>query len=335
MRKFKAAVVQAAPVFLDREATVEKGCRLIEEAAAGGAQLVAFPETWIPGYPVWASRIPAWRIYRPGQRLFARLFRNAVEVPSPATEALCQAARRAGVYVVMGLNEREAEFGRGTLYNTILFIGNDGRILGRHRKLMPTFHERTVWGLGDGSGLQVYATELGRLGGLVCWEHWMPLARYSLHAMGEEVHAALWPSTYGQDAVDGEMVQVASRHYAHEGRAFVLAACSYLTREMLPKDFELGQQVADWPDRLLWGGSAIIAPDGRYLAGPAYEGEAILYADLDLEEIPQLKQSLDVTGHYARPDVFHLTVDRRRQAPIQLAGGPPAPLKPEEVVEEI
>ncbi|MBI4233687.1 MAG: carbon-nitrogen hydrolase family protein [Chloroflexi bacterium] len=329
---FKAAAVQAAPVFLDREATLEKACRLVEEAASRGASLVVFPETWVPGYPVWASRVPAWRVWKPGQRAFARLFRNAVEVPGPATDALGAAARRTGVYLVIGVNEREAEFGRGTLYNTILFFGRDGRLLGRHRKLMPTFHERTVWGLGDASGLAPHATQVGRLGGLICWEHWMPLARYALYTQGEQVHAALWPSSYGLDSVEGEMVQTASRHYAHEGRTFVVAACGYLTRDMLPRDFDLGDEAARWPQVLLTGGSAIIAPDGRYLAGPFFEGEGILYADINLEEIPQLKQSLDVAGHYARPDIFQVTVNRSRQAPARIVGAPEPALRPEEEI---
>lgn len=319
-RRVKVAAVQAAPVFLDREATVAKGCRLLEEAASRGAELVVFPETWVPGYPVWASRVPPSRVWTPGRRAFTRLHRNAVEVPSAATEALCRAARRAGVWVVLGINERDAEFSRGTLYNTILFIGRDGRLLGKHRKLMPTFHERTIWGLGDARGLQTYETEVGRLGGLICWEHWMPLARYSLATQGEQVHAALWPATYGTESVEGEMVQVASRHYAHEGRAFVIAACGYLTRDALPKDFELADEATRWPAVLLTGGSAVIAPDGRYLAGPCYAGEGILCADIDLEEIPGLKQSLDVAGHYARSDIFRLTVDRSPQAPVHVAG---------------
>jgi nitrilase len=332
----RVAAVQASPVFLNQEATVEKAVRLIEEAAGRGAHLVVFPETWIPGYPVWASRIPAWREHPLGQRLFVRLYRNAVEVPSPAVETLCRAASTAGVYVVMGINEREREFGRGTLYNTILFIGRDGRLLGKHRKLMPTFHERTIWGVGDGSGLRVYETEVGRLGGLICWEHWMPLAGYALWAQGEQVHAALWPwpAPYGPGSPEGEMLQVANRHYAYQGRCFVIAACAWLTRGDLPADFEVGEQARQWEEVLLVGGSAIIAPNGRYLAGPLYEGEGILYADLPMDEIPARKQSLDVVGHYARPDIFQVTVNRSPLAPVTFRE-PPTPLRPEQIPDEV
>lgn len=332
----RAAVVQASPVFLDRDATVEKALRLIEEAGRQGAQVVVFPETWIPGYPIWASRIQSWRELRAGHRLFVRLYRNAVEVPSPVVDALCRAARKAEVYVVMGINEREGEFGRSTLYNTILFIGRDGRLLGKHRKLMPTFHERTIWGMGDGSGLRVYETDIGRLGGLICWEHWMPLTGYALWVQGEQVHAALWPwpSPYGPSTVEGEMHQVANRHYAYQGRCFVLSSCAWLTKGDLPNDFELAEQAQGWEDPLLVGGSAIIGPNGRYLAGPLYEGEGILYADLDLHEIPARKQSLDVVGHYARPDVFQVTISRARQVPATFQE-PPVPLRPEQVPDEL
>lgn len=319
-KKTRVAAIQASPVFLNLDATVQKAVALTEKAAAKGAETVVFPETWLPGYPVWASRIPAWRLHEAGRRLFARLFQNSVEVPGLATEALGRAARKAGVNLVMGVNERDAEFGRGSLYNTILYFGRDGRLLGKHRKLMPTFHERTIWAPGDASGLGPHDTSAGRLGGLICWEHWMPLSAYALAAQGEQVHAALWPSTYGLGEVEGEMVQTASRHYAFQGRSFVVAACGWLEKGELPNDFELAKEAREWPDRLLVGGSAIIAPDGRYLAGPSYEGEDILYADLDLGEIPRQKQSLDVAGHYARPDVFQLTVDRSRHLPLQVIG---------------
>lgn len=319
-KKTRVAAVQASPVFLDLDATVQKAVALTEKAGAKGAETVVFPETWLPGYPVWATRIPAWRLHEAGRRLFARLFQNSVEVPSPATEALGRAARKAGVNLVMGVNERDADFGRASLYNTILYFGRDGHLLGKHRKLMPTFHERVIWAPGDASGLGPHDTSAGRLGGLICWEHWMPLSAYALAAQGEQVHAALWPSVYGLGEVEGEMVQTASRHYAFQGRSFVVAACGWLEKDELPKDFELAKEAREWPGRLLVGGSAIIAPDGRYLAGPSYEGEDILYADLDLTEIPKQKQSLDIAGHYARPDVFQVTVDRSRRDPLRVMG---------------
>ena len=274
----------------------------------------------MPGYPVWATHIPAWRLHEAGQALFARLFENSVDVLGPLTDVIAKAARQNGVHVVLGVNERDSEYSRGSLYNTILFFGRDGSLLGKHRKLTPTFHERVIWTPGDGSGLTPVQTDVGRIGGLVCWEHWVPLAAYSLAAQGEQIHAAQWPSTYGNGESEGEMIQVASRHYAYQNRSFVIASCGWMEKSDLPDDFELAGDSRDWPDRLLFGGSAIIGPDGRYLAGPSYEGEDILYADLDMGMIPRLKQSLDVAGHYTRPDVFQLTVDRSRRAPIAFTG---------------
>ncbi len=303
--RFIAAAVQAAPVFLDREATVDKGCRLILEAARHGARLVVFPETWVPGYPVWTNATARWN-YAPAKKAFSRLYQNSVDVPGPVTDALGAAAREAGAVVAMGVNERDG----GTLYNTIVFIGSDGRLLGKHRKLVPTFHERMVWGQGDGSTLQVFPTELGRLGGLVCWEHWMPLARYALYSLGEQVHASLWPTA-------NETFQVACRAMAFEGRLFVVVAGSYLTKAMLPSDFELAQEMAPFPDVLIKGGSAIIGPDAKYLVGPVYDQETILYAKVDLGRIVEEKQALDVVGHYARPDVLRLVVNREPQRPVQ------------------
>ncbi len=212
--KYKVAAVQASPVFLDREATVEKACRLVEEAASQGAALVVFPETWLPGYPVWTSAVSRWN-YSPAKKVYARLYKNAVDIPGPVTERLGEAARKAGIFLVMGIHERTRS---GTLYNTILFIGKDGRLLGKHRKLVPTYHERMVWAYGDASTLKVFDTEIGCLGGLVCWEHWMPLARYALYTQGEQVHAALWPTT-------GETNLLACRHMAFEGRLFVIVSC--------------------------------------------------------------------------------------------------------------
>ncbi|MBM3944220.1 MAG: carbon-nitrogen hydrolase family protein [SAR202 cluster bacterium] len=322
-RNVRVAAVQASAVFLDGKATVEKGAGLIEQAAKEGAEVIVFPETWVPGYPVWATRIPAWRLHEKGQRLFGRLFENSVDVPGPLIDVIAKAARKHGVHVVLGVNERESEFSRGTLYNTIVYFGRDGAILGKHRKLTPTFHERVIWGAGDASGLGPIQTDVGRIGGLVCWEHWVPLAAYSLAAQGEQIHAAQWPSVYGHDEREGEMVQTASRHYAYQNRSFVIAACGWMEKSDLPADFELAKEAKEWPDRLLFGGSAIIAPDGRYLVGPSYEGEDILYADLDLAEIPRLKQSLDVAGHYTRPDIFQVTVDRSRRDPLNIVGMEP------------
>lgn len=297
--KYRVAAVQAAPVILDREASVAKACRLIAEAGAGGAKLAVFPETWLPGYPCWLDVAPgaAFWDHEPAKEVFARLVANSVDVPGPATDALGQAAREAGCAVAMGINERDGR----TLYNTIVYIDADGRLLGKHRKLIPTYGERLVWGQGDGSTLSVFDSAVGRLGGLVCWEHWMPLARHAMHVQGEEIHVAQWPDVH-------DIHQVASRHYAFEGRCFVIAVGTPLRRDQLP-EMELFRGIEGGPDRLLHtGGSAIIGPDGHYLAGPMGVEEGILYADLDFTRIAAEQQTFDSVGHYSRPDVFSVTV---------------------------
>ncbi|HHE42051.1 MAG TPA: carbon-nitrogen hydrolase family protein [Dehalococcoidia bacterium] len=302
---YRVAAVQAAPVFLDRDATVDKACRLIKEVAASGASLAVFPETWIPGYPVWTNADSRWN-YRPAKEAYSLLYRNAVDVPGRVVDRLCEAAGAARVAVVMGVHERSAT---GTLYNSMIFIDRDGRFLGKHRKLVPTYHERMIWGRGDGSTLSVFDTELGRLGGLVCWEHWMPLARYALYATGEQVHAAVWPSAT-------ETFLLACRAMAFEGRLYVVVAASYLTRSMLPPAFPLKGEMESFSEELCIGGSAVVGPDGRFLAGPVYGGETIVYADIDLGRLAGEKLLLDVAGHYSRPDVFSLHINRRRQEPL-------------------
>ncbi len=302
---FRVAAIQAAPVFLNREATIEKGCALIAEAAAAGVKLAVFPETWIAGYPVWTNVDSKWN-YGPSKKLYGQLYRNAVDVPGPAVDRLCDAARRHSVTVVMGINERSHT---GTVYNSMLFIDSDGSLLGVHRKLVPTYHERMVWGRGDGSTLSVFDSSVGRLGGLVCWEHWMPLARYTLYAQGEQVHAAVWPSA-------PETFLLSCRAMAFEGRLFVVAAASYLTKAMLPADFPLAKEMDVFPEQVCLGGSAVIGPDGRFMAGPVYECETMVCADIDLDRIAEEKELLEVAGHYARPDVFSLTVNRRRMDPV-------------------
>jgi nitrilase len=308
------AAVQAAPVFLDREATVDKAIALIEEAANEGAKLVAFPETWVPGYPSWIYHAAKWD--DPGsKRAFAQLLANSVQVPSPSTAALCVAAREADVHVVVGIHERDSAFSTGTIYNSLVFISPQGEILGTHRKLVPTHAERIVWGRGDGSTLHVFETPLGRVGGLICWEHWMPLTRFAMHAKGEQIHVAAWP-----DADDAH--HLASRHYAFEGRCYVLCVGSYTTARDLPADFELADAmgVSD-DDELLIGGSGIIGPDGRWLSGPVGGRETIVYAELDMARIAEEQQALDAAGHYNRPDVFSLTVDERPRRQVEWLRG--------------
>ena len=242
-RSIVVAAVQAAPVHLDLEASLAKAVRLIGEAAARAARLVAFGETWLPGYPSWldvCAGVALWD--NPATKaVFARLMQNSVTVPGPAVDQLAEAAREHEVTLVMGVHERPSSGpGRGTLYNTLLTFGPDGTLLNRHRKLVPTYTERMVWGQGDADGLRAVTSPAGRIGGLVCWEHWMPMARQALHESGEEIHVAAWPTVK-------EMHQVASRHYAFEGRCFVLAVGSLMRVADIPEELE---PLPDLPESL-------------------------------------------------------------------------------------
>jgi nitrilase len=297
-----AAAVQAEPVVLDRQATTEKACRLIREAASQGANLVVFPETFIPVYPdihAWGPGMARFDT-APAKKAYARLWQNSVEIPGPVTDRLGEVARQARTLVVMGVNERSLH--SNSLFNTVLLIGPDGSLLGKHRKLIPTNHERMLWQMGDGSTLKAFDTPLGKLGCLICWENWMPLARYALYAQGEQLHLA-------PTADDSEMAIVNARHTAAEGRLFVISVCMLLRKSSYPADFELRAELEQAPEFLERGGSVIVAPDGRILAGPLWEQEGILYADLDLRRVVEERQLLDVTGHYSRPDILSLRFD--------------------------
>ena len=306
MRKVTAAAVQATPVFLDRDATVERSEKLIHEAATNGAGLIVFPETFIPGYPDWVWRVPAWE--GPSGELYERLLDNAVVVPGPATEAIGRAAKRAKAFVSMGVNEREQT--GSTLYNTQLYFGPDGRLLAKHRKLMPTGGERLVWGMGDGSTLEVVETPFGRLGGLTCWENYMPLARFAMYAKGIDVWCApTW------DNSDGWISTL--RHIALEGRVFVIGVAPLLRGSDVPDDVPGRQEVwggeDDWMCR---GASTIVGPDGDVLAGPLMEEEGILYSELDAATARRSRAEFDPVGHYSRPDVFRLSIDDRAKPQI-------------------
>ena len=272
---FRAAVVQAAPAFLEREATIARAADLIGQAGRNGARLVVFPEAFVPGYPDWTWSVPA---DQDGvlSALYAQLLDQAVAVPSAATERLGRAARAAGVYLVIGVNELNAEASASSLYNTLLFFDPGGRLIGRHRKLVPTGPERLVWAQGDGSTLEVFDTPLGRLGGLTCWENYMPLARYAMYAWGAQVHvAATWDR--------GEPWISSMRHIAKEGRVFVIGSCQTFRRADIPERLGLERFYAGHGEWINVGDSAIVAPDGRFLAGPARECEQILYAEVELE----------------------------------------------------
>jgi nitrilase len=299
--KFKVAAVQTAPVFLNREATVEKACALIIQAGREGASLVVFPEAFIPTYPHWIWKIPAGQNQFLSE-LYAELVANAVTIPGDATDRLCRAAKEAGVYVVMGMNECNAEASHASLYCTLLYIDDQGQIIGKHRKLVPSGGERMIWAQGDGSMLDVYDTPFGQLSGLICWENYMPLARYALYAQGVEIYVA---STFD----NGEAWLATLRHIAREGRVFVIGCCMAMRKDDIPDHFEFKQKFyADEGEWINEGDSAIINPDGEIIAGPMHEKEDILYAEIDPSLILGRKWKLDVAGHYGRPDVFELII---------------------------
>lgn len=313
-----ASTIRVAVVQAEIEPDLERGLRasraLVREAAAEGATLVVFPETWLPGYPAWLDvcRDAALWNHPPVKAVFARMAAQSVAVPGPAIDSLASTARDHAVSLVVGISERvERGRGRGTLYNSLLLIGSDGALLNHHRKLMPTYTERLVWGAGDVEGLRAVDTAAGRVGGLVCWEHWMPLARQTLHESGEDIHAAVWPTVH-------EMHQVASRHYAFEGRCFVLAAGSLMRASALPPELEPHADKVRSPEQwVLRGGSAIIGPDGGYLVEPVYDEPRLLIADLDLNRCREESMTLDVSGHYHRPELFEfrpLLADARFRA---------------------
>jgi len=295
----RAAVVQAAPVLLDREATVAKACRLIEEAASRGANVILLPEAFIPAYPRGMNfGVAVGSRSEAGRKAYARYWEESVDVPGPATEALGAAAEKAKAYVMVGVIERDGAHRGSTLYCTLLYFGPDGRLLGKHRKLKPTAAERFIWGEGDGSTLTAVKTEYGTLGGLICWENYMPLARMAMYMKGVDIYLA--PTADSREAW-----QATIRHIASEGRCFVLSCNQHVTREMMPKEWE---DIGPGPAEFCRGGSAIIDPFGRCLAGPLYDEEGILTADLDLTLITQARFDLDVAGHYNRPDVFRFSV---------------------------
>ncbi|MGE0629638.1 MAG: carbon-nitrogen hydrolase family protein [Hyphomicrobiaceae bacterium] len=296
----RLAAVQAAPVWLDREATVTKACRLIEEAADNGAKMIGFPEGYIPGFPDWYH----WHMPRSRQSIaFSKgLFKNAVEVPGPVVDTLATAARRAGAFVVIGVNERDKGT-MGTLYNSLLFFGPDGTLMGVHRKLMPTMTERLVHSTGDGSSVRTYPTPYGTLGGLICGENTNSLARFALLAQHERVHVASWPAFPGgkrnHDAID-----IRVRYHAFEGRVFIISAAGVFDDACLDAMEVSAEQRKEIACR--GGHSGILGPDGNYISGPADDTEQIVYGDADLEKIVEGKLSHDLTGHYNRFDVFTL-----------------------------
>lgn len=299
----KVAVIQKAPVVLNRDACVTRAVELLDQAASQGAQLVVFTEAFIPGYPAWIWRLRPGSDWGTNEALHQRLLANAVDLESDQLEPLYRAAAAHQVTVVCGLQERDHSASRSTLYNTVIVIGPDGMLLNRHRKLMPTNPERMIWGMGDGSGLRVIDTPVGRIGTLICWENYMPLSRYALYAQGVDIYIA---PTY--DSGDDWLCSM--QHIAREGGCWVINSGNLLHASDMPEDLE--ERTSLYPDANEWvngGDSAIIAPGGQMVAGPLRNEEGILFTDIDIDRAAMARRTLDVVGHYSRPDIFTLQVN--------------------------
>ena len=312
----RVAVVQHPPIALNRQKTLARGVELLDEAVAGGAKLVSFPETWVPGYPEWVWRLRPGEDYALSGDIHKLLLESSVDLKAGQLKPIQAAARRLKVTVSIGIHERDGEFSRGTIYNSLVLIGPDGEVLNRHRKLVPTNPERMVWGEGDGAGLRVSDTPSGRVGGLICWENYMPLARFAIFAQGCEIYTApTWD--------EGDTWLSTMRHIAAEGRCWVLGnGCSMRGKDM-PRDFPERSRL--FPDLEAWfnpGDSVIVDPRGVVVAGPLHEKHGILYADCDPARAAAAKRTLDVAGHYGRPDVFRLEVNRGAREPVDFATKP-------------
>src|SRR3990172_5322636 len=331
--KVKVAVVQASPVFMDKQKTIEKACDLIKDAGRNGAELIAFSEAFIPGYPAYytvgyETNPHEWTDY------MIALQDNSVVIPSKDTEILGQAAKEAGSYVVIGCNELDSRLGSCTVYNSLLFIGKDGNFMGRHRKLMPTYTERLYWGQGDASDIKVFDTDIGRIGGLICWENHMTLIRAAMIHRGEEFHIAVWPGNWkkgekhlldADTSPGGALCNLQSliKVHAFEAGAFVLSGCGYLDSDDFPEKWHYlrdGDHINyDWAR----GGSSIVSPAGRYLAEPNFEKDAILYAECHANQIKAVKAVFDSLGHYSRWDIAQLSLREGPWEPEVMAGGAP------------
>jgi nitrilase len=311
IQSVRVAVIQAASIIMNRDATIEKAISLIKRASEKGAKIVVFPEAFIPAYPrglsfgtIIGSRSDD------GRRDWYRYWRNSIPVPGEATDLLGKAAREAGVYLIIGVIERDREYSGGTLYCSVLFFGPDGALLGKHRKLKPTAAERIVWGEGDGSTLPVFDTPYGKIGALICWENYMPLARAAMYAQGVQLYIA--PTADAR-----ESWQSTIRHIAMEGRCFVLSCNQYVTKDMYPNDLACYNDLETSPEVMSNGGSAIVDPLGNYVAEPVWGKEEIIIADLDMKKIAYSQFDFDPVGHYARPDVFKLVVNKEKQESIE------------------
>jgi nitrilase len=305
----KVAVIQKPPVLLDRQKTIEIALASIAEAAGQGAGLLVFPEAYLPGYPTWIWRLKPGGDMALSNELHARLRANAIDLARGDLQPLQDAAGRHGVTVVVGLNELDSTFSGTTLFNTVVVIGADGALLNRHRKLMPTNPERMVWGMGDASGLKVVDTPAGRLGSLICWESYMPLARYALCAQGLDIYVApTWDT--------GETWLATMRHVAKEAGCWVIGTATALQGSDIPADFPERDRLFDAAEWINDGDAVVVKPTGSVAAGPLRREKGILYAEIDREAARRARRSMDICGHYSRPDIFSLSVDRRPLSPV-------------------
>ncbi len=311
MKSLRIAIVQHRPVHLNLEASTQKAIALIKEAVQCGAQLIVFGETWLSGYPAWLDHCPEIAQWNNDatKEVFALMHTNSVDVHGAEMKRLCDAAKEGSVMICMGINEKIVEgIGNGTIYNAFVIIDEKGQIVNHHRKLVPTFSEKMVYGNGDAAGLKTINTQWGKLGGLICWEHWMPLSRQVLHNENEMIHIALWPTVH-------EMHQVASRHYAFEGRCFVIAVGQMMQVKDIPAALSLPEHFKNDPEKyILNGGSCVVDPSGKYLLEPQFDKEDILYCTIEnFDTAIKEKLTLDTTGHYSRWDIFDFKVDKKRK----------------------
>jgi nitrilase len=300
----KVAAIQSAPVFLNKEATTQKVIDLMREASSKGAELCAFPETFLSGYPVWVDITDGARFNDPQQKItYAHYLNGAVLADGPEIKAISDEARNLGIFTYLGIVERSIS--GGTIYCSLLAIHPEKGVVGIHRKMMPTHAERLVWGTGDAHGLRVHEWKGFRVGGLNCWENWMPLARYALYCQGEDLHIATWPGS-------PKLTRDITRFIAMEGRLYVVSVGGILKEKDIPDSFPLKGKMIAQRDRFLSGGTFIVGPDGEAIAGPIKDEETIIYGDLDINLVRGERQNFDPAGHYSRPDIFNLRVNRMR-----------------------
>lgn len=307
--KLKVGLAQFAPIHFNKEASLQKLKGIIKDAASQNVQLLAVGETWLSGYPAWldySSNISQWDAPEM-KEAFIKMFESSITVPGPKTNEVGKLASKNKMGIVLGVNEKVEEGpGNGTLYNSVLIFNEFGKLAVHHRKLMPTFTEKLLYGLGDGEGLEATPIHGVRVGALICWEHWMPLTRQAMHNSGEDIHIALWPNVH-------EMLQLSSKHYAFEGRNYVLAVGQIMKASDVPSGIKLSQEFEDPDELLLKGGSCVIGPDGKFITEPVFNEEQLIVEDLDISKVYGERMALDTSGHYSRPDVFKFKVKKKKR----------------------